>query len=119
MSALLALASAQVAGRTPHANRISAWLTRTALEEIIGDLLRARGIEPGRASGNARLSCLEVAYRDSPEVATQAQYAWARLSEACHHHAYELSPTYQEVIHLLGIVQKLHERITSKSTHQQ
>ncbi|MFE6923804.1 hypothetical protein ACFVAV_22455 [Nocardia sp. NPDC057663] len=119
MSALLAMAFTQIAGRTPHTNRIGAWLTRTALEEIIGDLLRARGIEPGRASGHARLSCLEVAYRDSPEVATQAQYAWTRLSEACHHHAYQLSPTHQEVVHLLDIVQKLHERIASRSTPQQ
>lgn len=111
MSTLLALASTQIAGRTPHTNRIAAWLTRTALEEVVSELLRARGIEPGRASGNARLSCLEVAYRDRPEIATQAQYAWNRLSEACHHHAYQLSPTHHEVVHLLSIVRALSSRI--------
>lgn len=111
MSDLLTLAATQVAGKTPHTNRMGAWLTRTALEEIIGELLRVRGIDPGRASGSARLSCLEVAYHDIPEVTAQAQYAWSRLSEACHHHAYQLSPTYHEVVHLLGIVQNLHDRI--------
>lgn len=104
MTGLMTLARAQIARRSPHSNRIAAWLTRTALEHIIDELLRARGIEPGKASGRARLACLEVAYRDESDIPSRSQYAWSRLSEACHQHAYQLSPTYQEVQHLLEIV---------------
>lgn len=101
---LLELAATQIAGKSPHSNRMAAWLARTALEQTVHDLLVARGVEPGRASGRARLACLEVAYDDSPDIAARAQYAWTRLSEACHQHAYQLSPTYQEVQHLLDAV---------------
>ncbi|WP_067653335.1 hypothetical protein [Nocardia harenae] len=107
MSTLLVMAAAQADRRSPHSNRIAAWLTRTALEQIVDDLLRARGIEPGEASTKARLTCLEVAYRDERDVPARSQYAWTRLSEACHQHAYQLSPTYQEVRHLLEIVGEL------------
>lgn len=104
MTTLLDIAADQAVGRTPYSNRIASWFTRAALEEIIKDLLLARNIDPGRASGTARLSCLEVAYRDTPEIAARAQYAWDRLSQACHQHAYELSPTSSEVEHLMEIV---------------
>ncbi|TQM25894.1 hypothetical protein [Nocardia bhagyanarayanae] len=107
MTSLLTLAGAQIARQSPHSNRIAAWLTRTALEQIVDELLRAKGIEAGRASGRARLACLEVAYHDQHEVPSRSQYAWTRLSEACHQHAYQLSPTYQEVQHLLEIVRGL------------
>ncbi|MFI6778751.1 hypothetical protein [Nocardia sp. NPDC050412] len=107
MSSLLTMAAAQVARQSPHSNRIAAWLTRTALEQIVDELLRAKGIEAGGASSRARLACLEVAYRDERDVPARSQYAWTRLSEACHQHAYQLSPTYQEVRHLLEIVRSL------------
>lgn len=107
MTNLLTMAAAQVARQSPHSNRIAAWLTRTALEQIIDELLRAKGIEAGGASSRARLACLEVAYRDERDVPSRSQYAWTRLSEACHQHAYQLSPTYQEVQHLLEIVRSL------------
>lgn len=107
MTSLLTMAAAQVARQSPHSNRIAAWLTRTALEQIVDELLRAKGIEAGRASSRARLACLEVAYRNERDVPARSQYAWTRLSEACHQHAYQLSPTYQEVRHLLEIVRSL------------
>ncbi|WP_063044247.1 hypothetical protein [Nocardia pseudovaccinii] len=107
MTSLLTLAAAQVSRQSPHSNRIAAWLARTALEQIVDELLRAKGINPGRASSRARLACLEIAYRDERDVPFRSQYAWTRLSEACHQHAYQLSPTYQEVQHLLEIVRSL------------
>ncbi|PPJ22149.1 hypothetical protein C5E45_29605 [Nocardia nova] len=109
MTSLLDLAAAQVARQSPHSNRIAAWLTRTALEQIVDELLRAKGIEAGGASSRARLACLEVAYRDESDVSSRSQYAWTRLSEACHQHAYQLSPTYHEVQHLLKIVRSLQQ----------
>ncbi|WP_433666928.1 hypothetical protein ACQP06_25275 [Nocardia sp. CA-136227] len=107
MTSLLTLAAAQSSRQSPHSNRIAAWLTRTALEQIIDELLRAKGINPGRASSRTRLACLEIAYRDESDIPSRSQYAWTRLSEACHQHAYQLSPTYQEVQHLLEIVRSL------------
>ena len=44
------------------------------------------------------LGCVESLYiEDDPQIAASAQYAWDRLSEASHHHAYELAPTHVEV----------------------
>ncbi len=37
----------------------------------------------------------------------KAEYAWNRLSDACHQHAYQLTPTYSEVRHLVGLVEEL------------
>ena len=44
----------------------------------------------------ARLSCLEGAYVDDRGLTFKAEFAWNRLSEACHQHAYQLAPTYTE-----------------------
>lgn len=105
MSDLLTMARTQLASPGSHANRRACWLARSALEDLINRLLAARGINPGaRASGRTRLSCLEVAYADVPELPARAQYAWSRLSDACHQHAYQLSPTYSETKHLVSLV---------------
>ena len=102
MSDLLELAVAQLATGDAHANRRACWLARSAMEERLDTLLAARGLDVGeRASTRSKLSCLEAAYADQPDLANRAQYLWSRLSEACHQHAYELSPTYSEVRHLL------------------
>ncbi|NKY59158.1 hypothetical protein [Nocardia flavorosea] len=114
MTTLLELAVTHLAARTPHSNRIAGWFARAALEETIDNLLHARNIDPGRASARARLCFLEVAYRDVPEVAAEAGYAWDRLSQACHQHAYQLSPTYSEVAHLLATVSTLDDRFRSE-----
>ena len=110
MSDLLAMARGQLLAAAAHANRRSCWLARAALEDIIDRLLARKGVVPGeRASGRSKLTCLEVAYADSPGLAAKAHYAWSRLSEACHQHAYQLSPTYSETKHLLDLVAALSE----------
>ena len=104
MSELLVLARAQLDASGSHSNRMACWLARAALEETIDRLLEDADVTCGeRASGRSKLSCLEVAYADSG-VPARAQYAWSRLSEACHHHAYELSPTHSETQHLVDLV---------------
>lgn len=46
----------------------------------------------------SKLAALEVAYRRvDPTVAQRAQYAWDRLSNAAHYHAFELTPSLAEV----------------------
>lgn len=105
---LLDLATAQLVAGDAHASRRAAWLARSAMEERLDALLAARGVDPGpRASTRSKLSCLEAAYADEPGLAGRAQYTWSRLSEACHQHAYQLSPTHAEVRHLLESVAAL------------
>jgi hypothetical protein len=53
------------------------------------------------------LSCLEVASADEPGVAERTEFAWSRLSNACHQHAFELSPTLIEVEAMIATVRLL------------
>lgn len=43
----------------------------------------------------------------SDQVADAANIAWIGLSNACHHHAYELTPIVEEVRHWLGLITDL------------
>lgn len=104
MTSLIDDAEGQLGQPGALANVRACWLARAALEDAIGSLLPD---DPGHlASARSRLSCLQVAYADRPEVASRAEYAWSRLSEACHQHAYALSPTYIEAQHLVGLVRQ-------------
>jgi hypothetical protein len=106
-SSPVAKAFQQLDSLEPHAIRRACWLARAALESLIDDLLIAKGIQAERASERARLSCLEGAYHDDRDLAHKAEYAWSRLSDACHQHAYLLSPTYSEARHLIELVEHL------------
>lgn len=109
MSTLLPLAVAQLGQDDPHANRRAAWFARSALEDVIVDLLELKQVDVGPlASSRSKLTCLEALYRaEDSALASRAQYAWSRLSEACHQHAYELAPTHVEVQHLVELVGRL------------
>lgn len=111
MTAPLDQAAALLDGRL-HAGvysvRAAAWVARSALEGILEEFVRAKGLTAGSAQTRSILGCIEVMYaNDAPGVASQAQYAWDRLSQACHYHAYELSPTYAEVEALVDVVRRL------------
>ena len=41
------------------------------------------------------------------EIGRTAQIAWDGLSRACHHHAYELQPTVDEVHGLVNLVRQI------------
>lgn len=88
---------------------MACWLARAALEEVVRDLLADRDRAPGDAGMASLLTCLEVAYEDTPGVAEGAEFAWARLSNACHQHAFELSPTAAESARLVDVVAELVE----------
>lgn len=107
MSTLVEKAWQQLDSRDPHSLRRACWLARTALEGCLAKLLSAKGVASDRASERAKLSCLEGIYVDDRVLAYKAEYAWSRLSDACHQHAYELAPTYPEVRHLIGLVEEL------------
>jgi|SRR5690625_4165367 len=107
MSHLLGMATAQLTSSDVHSNRIACWLARAAAEEIFDALLMAKGVDARAASGRSKLASLTAVYREEPETPHQAHYVWARLSEACHQHAYRLSPAHAEVDHLISLVGRL------------
>ncbi|WP_433165365.1 hypothetical protein [Kribbella sp. CA-247076] len=84
---------------TPRRIRIAAFLLRQALEAEIDaycELLVAAMPFPVRM--RSRLAVLHAL--DRTGFNRSAEYAWNALSRACHHHAYELSPTISELRHL-------------------
>lgn len=107
MTDLLTRARAQLDSGEPHAVRRACWLTRAALEERVQALLAAKGISAAGASERSRLTCLEGAYPENRELSGRAEYAWSRLSETCHQHAYHLAPTRAEASHLIEVVEWL------------
>lgn len=110
-SALLAHADALLTGDVQvrvHSVRAAAWFARSALELVLVEMVQNKGCEAGRANTRTLLGCVESLYsEDDPQVAANAQYAWDQLSEASHHHAYELAPTHVEVAGLVDLVREL------------
>lgn len=76
--------------------RLAAVLARQALEMIVDR--RCIDIEPGVEDATLKTRLI-VLYALAPEDESvrKLDYAWIRLSSACHHHAYELSPTVTEI----------------------
>lgn len=105
--ALLEQADRVLSGSTPARARMTCWLARAALEEIVKLRLVAKEFDTGTATMRSLLTCLEVAFSDDPTIAERAQYAWSGLSNACHQHAFELTPTTSEVHQLLATVRGL------------
>src|SRR5690606_5584275 len=74
------------------------------------ELARRQETDVDGATGRTILICLRVLYREvAPELASEAEGAWTRLSQAVHHHAYELSPTVSEVEDLAASVVRIAE----------
>jgi hypothetical protein len=90
--------------------RAAALIARRALEETLDVLWRrrARGLE--RASARAQLACLPNFLRDD-ELAADVTFAWSALSDACHHHDYELTPTWAELEANIRAVERLIVRV--------
>lgn len=83
---------------------MAAWLARSALEAAVVNRLQALGHDVGQATMGSRLTCLYVL---APGHAAVAEFAWNRLSRACHHHAFELAPTAGEVCTLVDHVARV------------
>ncbi|KGN29918.1 hypothetical protein N802_10235 [Knoellia sinensis KCTC 19936] len=101
---LLGEAQAVLDGEDAGRNRTACWLARASLEEAIRERLTERDCPPGEASMRSLLTCLEIAYSNDPEWVNQAEQAWAGLSNACHHHAFQLGPTSLEAQRLIDSV---------------
>ena len=111
--ALLGLASPATRGLWPRA---AALLARQALEQALDDYWRARRLPRGReVSRRAQFICLrEYARAHEKELAARLHHAWTALSQACHHHPYELAPTADELRGLIEVVGELASRVTGQ-----
>ena len=101
----LDVASALLEGRfrvgPVPAMRAACWFTRRGLEALLPVLLGRRGLQLGTSNTRTRLICLAATYADQAERVNDLVSAWDQLSQACHHHAYELTPTLGEAWDLL------------------
>lgn len=89
-------------GAAGSSARLAAFLARQALEDLVDHRCRVLQVDVPRAKMRSKLVILRSL--DSTENADAATVAWNRLSNVCHHHPYELSPTVAEVRHLCGVV---------------
>lgn len=88
-----------------HSSRMAAFLARRALEQIIE--LRCIALDADAPWATTRSKLLILRSLDTEGVADRATYAWNRLSNACHLHAYEMQPSVAEVEQLCGVVASL------------
>lgn len=100
---LLERADAKTAGLWPRA---SALLARQALEQGLEEYWRERGVALDEFGTRPQLICLREYIGDAVLVG-RAHHTWAALSEACHHHPYELAPGHGELKMWLGAVAEL------------
>ena len=71
-------------------------LTRQALESLLDVLWEKTSPGMTRVSLRAQLICLPE-YLRNDVLAGQVAFTWGALSNACHCHPYELTPTAAEV----------------------
>ena len=88
-----------------QASRAAALLARQALEDVVCGLCDAWGITDSRVNMRSRL--IMMRYLGDGAAADLAATAWWGLSGACHHHAYELTPTPDEIQNLIDQVTRL------------
>jgi hypothetical protein len=113
---LLEQASSVLAKGNVHSNRAACWIARAALESAVDDLLANRSREAPTATMRSKLTVLEVAFeKEDASVPTLAEYAWSGLSRASHHHAFELTPPFSEVQHLIGLVRQLADTAANRT----
>lgn len=100
----------------PHARGGAGWarsvvlLARQALEDAIDEFWTRRAPGMEHASGRSRLVSLRF-YIDDPTLARLAEHTWCTLSDATHHHAYDLAPTGVELRSWLDTVADIIDRL--------
>jgi hypothetical protein len=110
---LLARPDARTAGLWPRA---TALLARQALEQALDDHWHQRGLALHTASTRCQLICLQQ-YLPDPHLAGRVHHAWSSLSQACHHHPYDLAPSFEELTALLATVSDLVSAVAAHKTH--
>ena len=90
--------------------RCVALLARQALDDAVSAFWDRRVPGMAGASGRSQLVALRF-YVDDPALARHAHQTWATLSDATHHHGYELAPTAGELRAWLEAVSRIVERL--------
>lgn len=90
--------------------RAAALCARRALEEALDQLWRVRAPGLEDASTRAQLVALP-AYVNDDVLAGDVAFTWNALSEACHHHDYELAPTAGELDARFDVIARLVARV--------
>ncbi len=86
---------ARTAGLWPRA---AALLARQALEQALDDFWRRKGVSLDGCPTRPQLICLrEYLHHDAAGLAGPVNHAWNALSQACHHHPYELAPSLTDL----------------------
>jgi hypothetical protein len=88
--------------------RASALLALQALEASLLRLWERRALDLQGCSVPTQLICLR-SYLEDAKLAARTAHAWASLSRASHHHAYELGPTAGELQSWFSAVSELVE----------
>ena len=109
---LLQRADPRTAGLWPRA---AALLGRQALEAGLDAYWEGRGVALAGCATRPQLICLR-SYLPDASLAARVYHTWGALSDACHHHAYELAPTAGELGTLLETVGELLEAVNAGST---
>jgi hypothetical protein len=95
-------------------SRAGALLARQALEETLDAFWRGKGLRLEALSTRAQLICLPR-YLDDERLAADVGHAWAALTQACHHHPYELPRTAGELRTWLEVAERFTERADLRS----
>jgi hypothetical protein len=108
---LLDRADARTAGLWP---RTAALLARQALEQGLDDYWRAKDLPLDACGTTPQLICLGE-YIGDATLAGRAHHTWSALSDACHHHPYELAPGQRELCAWIGTVGQVLDELRSPS----
>ena len=104
--AVLGRAAPETAGLWPRA---SALLACRAVELTVNRLWERRTLDLRGCPMRVQLIFLRT-YLGDADLAARSGHAWSALSRACHHHAYELAPTADELRGWLAVVEELVSR---------
>ena len=92
-------------------------MARRALELMVDELLDRRSVDVGDGTMRSRLICSSIAYDDHPDRVVGIMNAWDQLSQACHHHAYELVPSQNEIFGLVHRPPNLQAKVGRPISH--
>ncbi len=90
---LLARPDAKTAGAWPRA---AALLSRQALEQSLDAYWKLKGLPLDKLPTGPQLICLSE-YLADESLGERVRHAWGALSDACHHHPYEFTPSAGEL----------------------